>query len=105
MDGLGLLRAANVSVWVEAFGALGRAPDPDLIGGVRLASPTATSHAAEITHLSSVGLRDAETAYLTMLVSDAQRAASRLRPRYDETGGEDGLVELARLPGAASDAS
>src|SRR5947209_14908980 len=58
---------------------------------------------AEIRELVASGIDDPNDIFLSLAITDIQRAADVLRPVFERTSGGDGFVSLEVTPGVAHD--
>lgn len=112
------LRSLGQSIWLDWFrrgmltsGELKNILDEDGISGVTLNSlvferVVAGSHDYdEIPGALALRGKTAEDIYWILAIHDAQQACDLLRPIYDRTNGQDGLVSLDILPRPVHDTS
>jgi transaldolase len=119
MSRLAQLRDAGVAVWLDTLsrelletGAFGRLVT-DL--GVTGATSNPTIFAKAITGSDrydeqlratvASGERDPQELFFALALEDVRRAADLLRPVYDASGGQDGLVSFQCTPDLADDAA
>jgi transaldolase len=115
---LGRLRGAGVSIWlddlsrelletgmfadlVEKSGVTGATSNPTIFAK----AITGSSHYDEQLHsLMNRGILDSKALFFELALEDVRRAATALRPAYDESHGRDGFVSFECTPDLAHDA-
>src|SRR5207237_2675221 len=75
-------------------------PNPPIF---QKATAEGTYYDAQIRELLAAGVEDPTEIFLSLAISDIQRAADILRPVYERTRSADGFVSLEVLPAVAHD--
>ena len=119
MTRLERLRAAGVSIWLDAlsrelletgrfarlvqdFGVNGATSNPTIFAEAITGSDR---YDEQLRTLLREGVEDPESLFLELASEDVRRAAALLRPAYEASRGRDGFVSLECTPELANDAA
>jgi transaldolase len=93
-----LLDSGELERWIEEDGVTGITSNPTIF---QKAISGSRDYDASLKSLLRKGMRDEKELFLNLAMEDIGRAADLLRPVYQQSGGQDGLVSIEVSPDLA----